>query len=167
MHGKGFLNTGFSACPGTIGVFVRFFRVFRVQRFFITEILGEPQKFSLAQTVKMVGAMGTQNTFLKVVNGVIKAASAATDTGQARNIVDGSASGQDAKVWLSAAYLKRAVDACKAEMMVQLGADKQPVLIREGNFTAILMPLFVDGKDPFADDDEPIAICLPELAMAA
>ncbi len=39
---KGLLNTVFSACPGIIGVFVRFFRVFRVQRFFITEILGEP-----------------------------------------------------------------------------------------------------------------------------
>lgn len=126
------------------------------------------QKFSLAQTVKMVGAMGTQNTFLKVVNGVIKVASAVTDTGQARNIIDGSVSGQDTKVWLSAAFLKRAVEACKAEIAIQLGGDKQPVLFLEGSFTAILMPLSVEnGQDPFGDDEEPLAIALPQMAVAA
>jgi len=121
------------------------------------------QKQALLQTVRMVGAMGTQNTFLKVANGVIKVASAPTDTGQARNILDGAASGSDAKVWLSAAYLKRAADACKTELAVQIGGDKKPVLLIEGNFTGILMPLFVDGKDPFADEDEPIAISLPVM----
>lgn len=121
------------------------------------------QKQALLQTVRMVGAMGTQNTFLKVANGVIKVASAPTDTGQARNILDGAATGSDAKVWLSAAYLKRAADACKTELAVQIGGDKKPVLLIEGNFTGILMPLFVDGKDPFADDDEPIAISLPVM----
>ena len=121
------------------------------------------QKQALLQTVRMVGAMGTQNTFLKVVNGVIKVASAATDTGQARNVLDGAATGADAKVWLSAAYLKRAVDACKAELGIQIGGDKKPVLLLEGSFTSILMPLFVDGKDPFADEDEPIAINLPMM----
>jgi DNA polymerase III sliding clamp (beta) subunit (PCNA family) len=121
------------------------------------------QKQVLLQTVRMVGAMGTQNTFMKVMNGVIKVASAATDTGQARNVLDGTATGADAKVWLSAAYLKRAVDACKAELGVQIGGDKKPVLLLEGSFTSILMPLFVDGKDPFADEDEPIAISLPMM----
>ena len=53
-------------------------------------------------------------------------------------------------------------------MSIQLGDDKKPVLIQEGSFTAILMPLFVDNcKDPFADDDEPLAIALPEMAVAA
>ena len=121
------------------------------------------RKPGLLQTVKMVGAMGTQNTFVKVVKGVIKVASAATETGQARNILESTATGADAKVWLSAAYLRRAVDACKAEIDVQIGGEKKPVLIHEGSFTAILMPLFVEAKDPFADDDEPIAISLPAL----
>ena len=120
-------------------------------------------KPGLLQTVKMVGAMGTQNTFVKVVKGVIKVASAATETGQARNILESTANGTDAKVWLSAAYLRRAVDACKAEIDVQIGGEKKPVLIHEGSFTAILMPLFVEAKDPFTDDDEPIAISLPAI----
>lgn len=123
-------------------------------------------KQALLQTVKMVGAMGTQNTFLKVTNGAIKVASAPTDTGQARNILDGTATGSDAKVWMSALYLKRAVDACKSELTVQLGGEKKPVLLIEGGFTGILMPLFVDGKDPFADEDEPIAISLPMMQNA-
>jgi DNA polymerase III sliding clamp (beta) subunit (PCNA family) len=124
-------------------------------------------KYSLLQTVKMVGAMGTQGLFIKAVNGLIKVASAATDTGQARNILDSTATGSDAKVWLSATYLKRAVDACKAEMTIQLGDEKKPVLIHEGNFTAILMPMLVEAKDPFPEEDEPIAITLPALAVAA
>lgn len=123
-------------------------------------------KQALLQTVKMVGAMGTQNTFLKVTNGAIKVASAPTDTGQARNILDGTATGSDAKVWMSALYLKRAVDACKSELTIQLGGEKKPVLLIEGGFTGILMPLFVDGKDPFADEDEPIAISLPMMQNA-
>jgi DNA polymerase III sliding clamp (beta) subunit (PCNA family) len=124
-------------------------------------------KQALLQTVKMVGAMGTQNTFLKVANGAIKVASAPTDTGQARNVLDGTATGSDAKVWMSALYLKRAVDACKAELTVQLGGEKKPVLLIEGNFTSILMPMFVEGKDPFADEDEPIAISLPMMQTVA
>ena len=119
-------------------------------------------KPALLQTVKMVGAMGTQNTFVKVVKGVIKVASAATETGQARNILESTATGADAKVWLSAAYLRRAVDACKAEIDVQIGGEKKPVLIHEGSFTAILMPLFVEAKDPFTDD-ETVAISLPAI----
>ena len=67
---------------------------------------------------------------------------------------------------MSALYLKRAVDACKAELAVQLGGEKKPVLLIEGGFTGILMPLFVDGKDPFADEDEPIAISLPMMQNA-
>lgn len=125
------------------------------------------QKHSLLQTVKMVCAMGTQNMFVKVVNGTIKVASAATDTGQARNILDSTATGADAKVWVSANYLKDIVEACKAEPTVQLGGENKPVLIHEGSFTAILMPLCVNGKDPFADEDEPIAISLPALQNVA
>lgn len=123
-------------------------------------------KQSLSQTIRMVGAMGTQNTFIKVANGAIKVASAATDTGQARNILDGQASGEDTSVWISAAFLRRAVEACRAEMDIQLGGGKKPVLVSEANFTAILMPLFVEAKDPFAEDDEPIAVSLPALEGA-
>jgi hypothetical protein len=68
---------------------------------------------------------------------------------------------------MSALYLKRAVDACKAELTVQLGGEKKPVLLIEGNFTSILMPMFVEGKDPFADEDEPIAISLPMMQTVA
>lgn len=119
-------------------------------------------KQALLQTVKMVGAMGTANTFLKVRGGAIKVASAATDTGQARNVLDGTASGTDAQVWLSALYLKRAVDAGKSELHIQLGGEKKPVLLIEGSFTAILMPLFVEAKDPFPEDDQDaIAVAMP------
>lgn len=124
-------------------------------------------KSNLSQTVRMVGAMGTQNTFIKVANGAIKVASAPTDTGQARNILDGQASGSDAKVWISAVFLRRAVDACRAEMDIQIGGEKKPVLVNETNFTAILMPLFIETKDPFAEDDEPIAVSLPAFETAS
>lgn len=126
------------------------------------------QKLSLAQTVRMVSAMGTQTTFFKVVNGTVKVASAETETGQARNILEGSASGEDATVWLSAAYIKRAVEACKAEIVIQMGGDKKPALFEEGNFTAILMAMIADGnKDPFPNDEEAIAISMDLLAVPA
>jgi DNA polymerase III sliding clamp (beta) subunit (PCNA family) len=126
------------------------------------------QKLSLAQTVKMVSAMGTQTTFFKAVNGTVKVASAETETGQARNVLEGSASGEDATVWLSAAFIKRAVEACKGEIVIQLGGDKKPALFEEGNFTAILMAMIADGnKDPFPNDEEAIAISLDMLAVPA
>ena len=46
-----------------------------------------------------------------MVNGVVKIASSETETGQARNILEGTASGENASVWMSAAFLKRAVEA--------------------------------------------------------
>lgn len=126
------------------------------------------QKNSLAQTVKMVGAMGTVNTFIKATNGAVKVASAETGTGQARNVLEGAASGQDAKVWLAATFLKRVADACKNEVQILITDDKKPVLFSEGSFTAMIMPLFMDNvKDPFADPDEPIAISLPAFETAA
>ncbi len=77
-----------------------------------------------------------------------------------------AASGQDAKVWLSAVYLKRAADACKGELTIKISDPKKPVLVEAGNFTAVIMPMLVEGqKDPFPED-EGIAISLPELAMA-
>jgi DNA polymerase III sliding clamp (beta) subunit (PCNA family) len=124
------------------------------------------QKSQMLLTLKMVGAMGTQNTFLKMANGTIKVASAATDTGQVRDILDGVASGSSAKVWVSANYLKSAVEACKAEINLQLSGENKPVLICEGNFTAILMPLMVDAEDPFSDE-EAIPMSLDILAVPA
>lgn len=124
------------------------------------------QQTSLAQSIRMVNAMGTQSTFLKAVNGMVKIASAETETGQGRNILEGSAGGQDARVWLSAVYLKRAADACKGEMTIRLSGGQKPVLIETGSFTAVIMPMLVEGqKDPFPED-EGIPISLPEMAMA-
>ena len=62
------------------------------------------QQTSLMQSIRMVNAMGTQNTFIKVVNGVVKIASAETDTGQARNILEGTASGEDARCVVVCAF---------------------------------------------------------------
>ena len=123
------------------------------------------QQASLAQSIRMVNAMGTQTTFLKAVNGIAKIASAETETGQARNILEGTASGQDAHVWLSAAYLKHAADACKGEIVLRISDAKKPVLIEGGCFTAVIMPMLVEGsKDPFPND-EAVAISLPDLLM--
>lgn len=123
------------------------------------------QQTSLAQTIRMVHAMGTQNTFLKAVHGAVKMASAETQTGRARNILDGTASGADANVWLSAAFLKRAADACKGEVAIRIADGKKPVLIEAGGFTAVIMPMLVEEeKDPFPEE-EAFALSLPELAM--
>ena len=125
------------------------------------------QQNSLAQSIRMVNAMGTQNTFIKAVNGLVKMASAETETGIARNILDGSAAGQDANVWVSAAFLKRAADVCKGEVTIKITDAKKPVLIEAGSFTAVIMPMLVeDSKDPFPED-EAIALNLPEMSMAA
>jgi DNA polymerase III sliding clamp (beta) subunit (PCNA family) len=124
------------------------------------------QQTSLMQTIRMVQAMGTHNTFIKAVSGVVKMASAETDTGQARNLLEGTASGQDSNVWLSAVYLKRAAEGCKGEVQLKLTDGRKPVLLEAGAFTAIIMPLLVEGsKDPFPED-EALALSLPNMAMA-
>lgn len=123
---------------------------------------------SLAQTIRMVNAMRAQNLFIKATNGTIKMASAETEVGQARNIVEGTASGSDAQVWLSAAFLKRASDACKGEITLRISEEKKPVLLEEGSFTGLIMPILSDGaKDPFADEDEAIPLVMPEMAIPA
>ena len=123
------------------------------------------QQSSLMQSIRMVNAMGTQSTFLKAVNGVAKIASAETETGQGRNILEGTASGENAQAWLSAAFLKRAAEACKGELVMRITNNTKPILIEAGSFTAVIMPMMVEGsKDPFPED-EAIAISLPEMAM--
>jgi DNA polymerase III sliding clamp (beta) subunit (PCNA family) len=124
------------------------------------------QQPSLIQSIRMVNAMGTQSTFIKAVNGAAKIASAETETGQGRNILDGSASGENAQAWLSATFLKRAAEACKGELVMRITNNTKPILIEAGSFTAVIMPMMVEGsKDPFPED-EAIAISLPEMAMA-
>ena len=124
------------------------------------------QQASLMQSIRMVNAMGTQSTFLKAVNGVAKIASAETETGQGRNILEGTASGENAQAWLSATFLKRAAEACKGELVMRITNNTKPILIEAGSFTAVIMPMMVEGsKDPFPED-EAIAISLPEMAMA-
>lgn len=124
------------------------------------------QQTSLAQTIRMVQAMGTQNTFIKTMNGAVKMASAETETGQARNVLEGTAAGQDTSVWLSAAFLKRAAESCKGQITIRLADGKKPALIEAGSLTAIIMPVLVEGnKDPFPED-EAIALVMPELATA-
>ena len=124
------------------------------------------QQPSLMQSIRMVNAMGTQSTFLKAINGVAKIASAETETGQGRNILDGTASGEDAQAWLSATFLKRAAEACKGELVMRITNGTKPILVEAGSFTAVIMPMMVEGsKDPFPED-EAIAISLPEMAMA-
>ena len=124
------------------------------------------QQASLMQSIRMVNAMGTQSTFLKAVNGVTKIASAETETGQGRNILEGTASGENAQAWLSATFLKRAAEACKGELVMRITNNTKPILIEAGSFTAVIMPMMVEGsKDPFPED-EAIAISLPEMAMA-
>ncbi len=124
------------------------------------------QQNSLLQSIRMVNAMGTQSTFIKAVNGAAKIASAETETGQARNILEGTASGEDTSIWLSAMFLKRAAEACKGELAIRISGGQKPILIEAGNFTAVIMPMMVEGnKDPFPEE-EAIAINLPEMAMA-
>ena len=124
------------------------------------------QQPSLLQSIRMVNAMGTQSTFIKAVNAVAKIASAETETGQGRNILDGTASGENAQAWLSAVFLKRAAEACKGELTLRITNGTKPILVEAGSFTAVIMPMMVEGsKDPFPED-EAIAISLPVLAMA-
>lgn len=124
------------------------------------------QQTSLLQTIRMVQAMGTHNTFLKASGGVVKMASEETPTGQARNVLDGTASGEDASAWLSAAFLKRAAESCKGAITLKLADGKKPVLLEAGAFTVLIMPLLIEGaKDPFPEEAA-LAIQLPDMAMA-
>ncbi len=124
------------------------------------------QQNSLMQTIRMVQAMGTHNTIIKASGGVVKMASEETPTGQARNILDGTASGEDANAWLSAAFLKRAAESCKGTIALKLADGKKPVLLEAGAFTVLIMPLLIEGaKDPFPEE-EALAISLPDMAMA-
>ena len=124
------------------------------------------QQTSLMQTIRMVQAMGTHNTFIKASNGSVKMASEETPTGQARNVLDGTTNGEDASAWLSAAFLKRAAESCKGTLALKLADGKKPVLLESGAFTVLIMPLLIEGaKNPFPEE-EALAISLPELAMA-
>lgn len=121
------------------------------------------QQTSLMQSIRMVNAMGTQSTFIKTLNGMAKIASAETETGQVRNILEGTASGENVNVWLSAAFLKRAAEACKGELAMRISDGRKPLLIEAGAFTAVIMPMLVEGsQDPFAED-ETLAISLPAM----
>jgi len=121
------------------------------------------QQTSLMQSIRMVNAMGTHSTFIKTLNGMAKIASAETETGQVRNILEGTASGENVNVWLSAIFLKRAAEACKGELAIRISDGKKPLLIEAGAFTAVIMPMLVEGsKDPFAED-ETLAISLPAM----
>lgn len=121
---------------------------------------------SLMQSIRMVQAMGTQNTYLKMRDGAARIASAETDTGQARNLLEGAAEGQPASAWLSAAFLKRFAEAAKGGIALRLGTPQQPILLEAGPFTALIMPLLLEGaKDPFPEE-EVLAIQLPEMAAA-
>ena len=100
------------------------------------------------------------------MNGVAKIASAETETGQGRNILDATASGENAQAWLSALYLKRAAEAIKGELTLRITSHTKPLMIEAGNFSSVIMPMLSDGfKDPFLEE-EAIAISLPEMAMA-
>ncbi len=124
------------------------------------------QQVSLAQTIRMVNAMNAQSAFIKATGGVVKMASSETEIGQARNILDGTASGEDTSIWVSASYLKRTAEGCKGELTVRISGAQKPLLIETGGFTAIIMPMLVDGqKDPFPEE-EAIAISLPEMQAA-
>jgi DNA polymerase III sliding clamp (beta) subunit (PCNA family) len=121
---------------------------------------------SLMQSIRMIHAMGTQNTFIKVRNNLARIASAETDTGQARNLLEGQVSGQDVSLWLSAVYLKRSIEDCKGELVLRLADSKSPLLVEYGAFTSIIMPLLIEGsKDPFPED-EAIELTFPDLVPA-
>jgi DNA polymerase III sliding clamp (beta) subunit (PCNA family) len=110
--------------------------------------------------------MNAQSAFIKATGGGVKMASAETDTGQARNIIDGTASGEDISIWASAAYLKRAIEASRGELVLRISGKQKPILLEAAGFTAIIMPMLVEGnKDPFPED-EALAISLPEMASA-
>lgn len=121
------------------------------------------QQVNLAQTIRMVNAMNSQSAFIKATGGVVKMASAETETGQARNILEGTASGEDASLWVSATYLKRAAEGGRGELTIRISGAQKPMLVEAGGFTVIIMPILADGhKDPFPED-EVLAINLPEM----
>lgn len=121
---------------------------------------------SLMQSIRMVQAMGTQNTFLKARDGAARIASVETETGRARNLLEGTVTGQPASAWFSATFLKRLVETVKGEVALQLGTPQQPILLEAGSFTALIMPLLLEGaKDPFPEE-EALAFQLPEMAAA-
>ncbi|MBI5933820.1 MAG: hypothetical protein HY867_08940 [Chloroflexi bacterium] len=83
------------------------------------------QQASLMQTIRMVQAMGTHNAFIKASGGSVKMASDETPNGQARNLLDGAASGEQTSAWLSAAFLKRAAESCKGAVTLKLADGKK------------------------------------------
>jgi DNA polymerase III sliding clamp (beta) subunit (PCNA family) len=128
----------------------------------------ELKKKDLDQMIRMVKALGAANMFIKTQAGVVKAASGETESGQARNELDGTASGEDAKAWLSAAFLKRAVEACHAELTLHLCGDQKPLIVEEGSFTALIMPIMrEDSYDPFAKEEQAATLALPQVAVPA
>jgi hypothetical protein len=81
-------------------------------------------------------------------------------------LLEGTASGEPASVWLSAVFLKRAVEACKGVLSIRLAEARKPILVEGGSFTAIIMPMAMEaGRDPFVEEDA-LSMTLPQMAAA-
>ena len=102
--------------------------------------------------------------FLKVTNGLLRAASEETQFGQTKNVLPTQASGPDAQVWLNADYLTRIIKASNGELTLKVGKPQEAVLVRNGDLVALIMPL-VCAADPF-ENETAIPVSLEQAAPA-
>jgi DNA polymerase III sliding clamp (beta) subunit (PCNA family) len=117
------------------------------------------------RNIRQVAAMGTKQMFLKVTNGLLRAASEETQFGQTKNVLPAQVSGPDAQVWLNTDYLTRILKAANGELILKVGKPQEAVLVRNGDLVALVMPL-VCAADPF-ENETAIPISLEQAAQVA
>lgn len=118
----------------------------------------------IERAIRQVAAMGTKQMFLKITNGLLRAASEDTQFGQTKNILPAKVSGPDAQVWLNADYLTRILKASSGELTIKVGKPQEPVLVKSGDLVALIMPLLC-ATDPF-ENETAIPIPFDQVAPA-
>ena len=120
----------------------------------------------LDKAMKQVAAMGTRSMFFKTFAGVIRTASHESEYGQAKNVLQGTATGSDVAIWLNVDFLARVTKISSGTLEIKVSGSINPALVRVEDLTVLIMPIHVEG-DPFEKDQAiPVSFDLPAEVAA-
>lgn len=124
-----------------------------------TRTTANVSKAALSTAIRQVSAMGTQNMFLRALNGVMRTASPETEIGQAHNTLTSTVSG-DFRLWVRADYVLRAIESFDAEVQMTFLGAKSPLYFKSGSFKSMVMPIEANLPEPVFDEPGQEAMAL-------
>lgn len=114
-------------------------------------ITANVSKAALSTAIRQVSAMGTQNMFMRALNGVMHTASPETEIGQAHNTLTSAVLG-DFKLWVRADYVLRAIESFDVEVQMTFVNAKSPLYFNGGSFKSMVMPIEANLPEPVFDN---------------